>query len=83
MPTDLEVPFRAVEGVRREIVESLDCTYDGDGAVHLRLKVDAVPARDLFPLLEKTGFVEKYNGEVLDYMFFHVAFLEAGTSPKR
>ncbi len=82
MPTDFEVPFRAVEGVRREIVESLDCTDDGDGAVHLRLKVYAVPARDLFPLFQKTVFVEKYNGEVLDYMFFHVALLESRASPE-
>lgn len=82
MPTDLEVPFRAVEGVRREIVEPLDGTDDRDGAVHLRLKIDAAPARDLFPLIEKTVFVKKDNGEVLDDMFFHVAVLESRASPK-
>jgi hypothetical protein len=54
VPTDLEVPLGAIEGVRREIVEPLDRMHDGGSAVHLRGKTYGIRADEMFPPLTKT-----------------------------
>lgn len=36
MPTHLEVPFRTIERIRREVKESSDGFYDWTATVHLR-----------------------------------------------
>lgn len=83
MPTYLEVPFGAVEGIRSEIVEPLDSIHEGDSAVHLGFETYGIRACNVFPMLTKTVFIQKHNSETLDYMFFKVAVLKSGASPER
>ena len=82
VPTDLEVPLWAVQGVRSEIVEPLYGMHEGDSAVHLRCETHGIRAGDVFPLLTKTLFIQKYHGQVLNGMLFHVTVLESGAAPE-
>lgn len=82
MPAYLEVPLGAVEGAGFEIIKPLYSMHEGYGTVQLRPERYGVRSGDLFPLLTETIFIQKHNREILDVMFFHVAVLEPGTSPK-
>jgi hypothetical protein len=80
VPTDLEVPLGAVEGIRREIVESLHRMHEGGSAIHVRCETHGISAGDVFPLFTKTLFIQKHHSQVLDGMLFYVAVLESGAS---
>lgn len=82
VPTNLEIPLWAVEGVRREIVESLHGMHEGGRAVHVRCETYGISAGDVLPLFTKTLFIQKHHCKILDGMLFHVAVLESGAAPE-
>lgn len=76
--TDLEVPLRTIQRVRGKIVKSSYSLYQGNRAVHVWLKSDRIPTRDLCPSFVEAALIEKNHGEILHLMAFNISLLHTG-----
>ena len=83
MAAHFEIPFRTVEGMRGEIVESLYGLYQRDGTVHLRLETHRIRPGGPFPLFLEAVRIEKYNRQILDDMCFQVPVMDSGAPEER
>lgn len=72
MPANLKVPFFAIQGVGGIIVEAADGLDDRRLAVHWHGQADCLPPGDLAPPFMQARFVEKHDGQLLDFVFFDV-----------
>jgi len=80
MAAYFKIPFRTVEGMRGEIVESLYRLYLRHRTVQLRLEAHRIRPGGLFPLFMEAALVKKYDGQVLEDMFFQVSVMNSGAS---